>query len=66
VIRGVNEAGLKFDSRTGTGVVLHMLSCLAIDGRLGLTALGTSPEHAAKLYSATAELMSGLTSPARP
>lgn len=66
VIRGMNEAGLTFDSRTGTGVVLHMLSCLAIDGRLGLTAIGTSSEHAAKLYSATAELMSGLTSPARP
>ena len=29
-----------------------MLSCLAIDGRLGLTAIGRTPEHAAELYEA--------------
>ena len=53
VIRAVDEAGLQFDCSSGTGVVLHMLSCLAIDGRCGLTAIGRSPEHAAELYEAT-------------
>jgi PGM1 C-terminal domain len=52
VIDQVASAGLQFDPAKGTGVVLHMLSCLAIDGRLGLTAIGTSPDHAAQLYEA--------------
>ncbi|MGH8829414.1 MAG: peptide ligase PGM1-related protein [Jiangellaceae bacterium] len=37
----------------GTGVVLHMLSCLPIDGRFGLTAIGRTQEHAQHLYDAT-------------
>jgi hypothetical protein len=53
VIRSVGESGLQFDQRTGTGVVLHMLSCLAVDGRFGLTAIGNTPTHAAELYDAT-------------
>lgn len=53
VIRAVDEAGLTFDRARGTGVVLHMLSCLAIDGRFGLTAVGDSPDEAADLYDAT-------------
>ena len=50
VIAGVAAEGLELDPSTGTGVVLHMLSCLAIDGRMGLTAIGRTPEHAAQLY----------------
>jgi len=53
VIKSVADAGLQFDHRTGTGVVLHMLSGLAIDGRFGLTAIGRTAEHAAELYEAT-------------
>jgi hypothetical protein len=30
-----------------------MLSCLAIDGRFGLTAIGRTPEQAADLYERT-------------
>jgi|SRR5215469_11945889 len=52
VIAAVDSSGLQFDYASGTGVVLHMLSCLAIDGRFGMTAIGRSPEHAAKLYTA--------------
>ena len=48
VIDQLAVEGLEFDIETGTGVVLHMLSCLAIDGRLGLTAIGRTPEHAAE------------------
>ncbi|MGH2704726.1 MAG: peptide ligase PGM1-related protein [Actinomycetota bacterium] len=54
VIDSVSRAGLEFDRAAGTGVVLHMLSGLAVDGRFGLTAIGGSPEHAAELYEATA------------
>ena len=43
VIDVVRAAGLQFDTATGTGVVLHMLSGLAIDGRFGLTAIGRTP-----------------------
>lgn len=52
VIKAVEGAGLQFDVGTGTGVVLHMLSCLAIDGRFGMTAIGTSSAHAEELYQA--------------
>jgi hypothetical protein len=30
VIEAIRAAGLQFDPETGTGVVLHMLSCLAV------------------------------------
>ena len=35
--------------------MLHMLSCLAIDGRFGLTAIGRTPEQAANLYERTGD-----------
>jgi hypothetical protein len=52
VIAAIDAAGLRFDHRTGTGVILHMLSCLAIDGRFGVTAIGSSPAHADELFEA--------------
>ncbi|HEY3002642.1 MAG TPA: peptide ligase PGM1-related protein [Kribbellaceae bacterium] len=64
VIRAVAAAGLEFDHRTGTGVVLHMLSCLAVDGRLGLTAIGRTPAQAQSLYDATAVAIAELASTA--
>ncbi len=51
VVRVVRGAGLAFDHGSGTGVVLHMLSCLAIDGRMGLTAVGASRAQAADLFA---------------
>jgi hypothetical protein len=57
VLKTVADAGLQYDHTTESGVVLHMLSCLAIDGRLGLVAIGNSPEHAAQLYEATAHCL---------
>jgi hypothetical protein len=65
VIRAVDASGLRFDHRTGTGVVLHMLSCLAIDGRLGLTAIGRSRHHAQALYDATAAAIADLSACSR-
>lgn len=42
--------GLHFDQSTQTGVVFHMMSCLTECGRVGLTAVGGSPEQAWDLY----------------
>jgi hypothetical protein len=50
VMAAIVSAQLEYDWRTQTGVVLHMLSCLAIDGRFGLTAIGRDEQHASELY----------------
>jgi len=51
-IDAVADAGLQFDVDRGTGVVLHMLGGLAIDGRLGLTAIGHHAGHAGEIQEA--------------
>jgi hypothetical protein len=53
VIAALERAGLTWDASSRTGVVPHMLSCLAIDGRFGLTAIGDSSDHADELHQAT-------------
>jgi hypothetical protein len=50
----VEQAGIGFDHATGTGVVLHMLAGLLVDGRLGVTAIAEEPAEAQRLYDATA------------
>ncbi|HET7734689.1 MAG TPA: peptide ligase PGM1-related protein [Nocardioidaceae bacterium] len=57
VIEIVRTAGLGFDPNTSTGVVLHMLECLAVDGRFGLTAIGRSRAEADDLYDAVDEAL---------
>jgi hypothetical protein len=42
--------GLHFDQARRTGVVFHMISCLTECGRVGLTAVGDTPEDATRLY----------------
>jgi hypothetical protein len=56
-ISAVEEAGLGFDHATGTGVVLHMLSGLAVDGRIGLTAIGRTPVEAAELHDGVGKVL---------
>jgi PGM1 C-terminal domain len=46
----VAERGLGWDLETETGVVLHMVSALAVAGRIGLTAIGDDREQARALY----------------
>lgn len=58
VIDAVRAAGLAFGN--GSGVVLHMLSCLAIDGRFGLTAIADTPQEADRLVDATREAVDGI------
>ncbi len=56
-IAALRQAGLQFNPALGTGVVLHMLSCLAIDGRCGQTAIATSPAAAAQLAERAASVI---------
>jgi hypothetical protein len=44
--------GLHFDQSHQTGVVLHSMSGLAERGRMGLTAVGDSHEHADEIFAA--------------
>ena len=61
VIDAVADAGLQFDPETETGVILHMLTGLAIDGRFGLTAIAESPDEAARMHEATRAAVAGLS-----
>jgi hypothetical protein len=46
----VARHGLHFDQSSQTGVVFHMVSSLTEAGRVGMTAVGNSPEEAMALY----------------
>ena len=41
---------LHFDQARQTGVVFHMISALSENGRIGLTAVGDTPEQADATY----------------
>lgn len=60
VIDAVRDAGLQFSPETGRGVALHMLSCLAIDGRLGLTSIAPSLREAQDAASAVRWAIDGM------
>jgi hypothetical protein len=59
VIRQFRNAGLQFNPDTGKGVVLHMLSCLAVDGRFGLTAIAPTPQGASEIFDAAPSVVNG-------
>lgn len=46
----VSNHRLHYDHVSQTGVVLHMFSMVGALGKLGLTAIGDSPQHAAEIY----------------
>jgi hypothetical protein len=46
----VSERALGWDAERETGVALHMVSALAVAGRIGLTAIGDTPDDASALY----------------
>jgi PGM1 C-terminal domain len=46
----VAERDLGWDGETETGVVLHMVSALAVAGRIGLTAIGDTLDEARRHY----------------
>lgn len=46
----VAERRLGWDSERETGVVLHMVSAIAVAGRIGVTAIGDTLDEARSLY----------------
>lgn len=46
----VVQHGVHFDQSRRTGVVFHMISCLTECGRVGMTAVGDSPDEAWRIY----------------
>jgi len=53
----VVRRGLHFGQVRQTGVVFHMLSGLGSAGRLGLTAVGNSPEEACSIFDETKRVL---------
>ena len=53
----VATRGLHFDQSHERGIVFHMISCLTECGRLGMTAVGDSPEDAEELYRRAERLL---------
>ena len=47
----VPRRGLMWQSQPQTGIAFHLLSALAVAGRVGLTAVGNSPGQAEELYA---------------
>ncbi|MEO7270217.1 MAG: peptide ligase PGM1-related protein [Knoellia sp.] len=46
----VARTGLHYDAASQTGVVFHMISSVTEVGRVGMTAVGDSAQHARKVY----------------
>ena len=46
----VEDPRLHWSEETKTGVALHLVSAVAVAGRLGVTAVGTSPEDAERRF----------------
>jgi hypothetical protein len=45
----LTAAGIVYNPRSRVGVVPHLLDCLAVDGRMGYTAIGRSRQQVADL-----------------
>ena len=53
----VEERGLGWDEEQQTGVALHMVSALAVAGRIGLTAIADSHAEASRLYGRVKQVL---------
>ena len=53
----VARHGLHFDQSRQTGVVFHMISSLTEHGRIGVTAVGQSPEEAMRIYEEAKQVL---------
>jgi hypothetical protein len=60
----VSERALGWDAERETGVTLHMVSALAVAGRIGLTAIGDTPAEASALYRELKQTLDGLAAKA--
>ncbi|MBR8837957.1 MAG: carboxylate-amine ligase [Stigonema ocellatum SAG 48.90 = DSM 106950] len=48
---------LHFDTGTETGTVFHLMGCLSQFGKLGLTSIGDSPQHAEEIYNKVVKVL---------
>jgi hypothetical protein len=53
----VARHGLHFDQSSQTGVVFHMISSLSECGRVGMTAVGDTPEQAMAIYDGAQRIL---------
>ncbi|MUN09041.1 hypothetical protein GLX25_18205 [Agromyces luteolus] len=53
----VARHGLHFDPSRRAGIVFHMISSLTEHGRVGMTAVGDTPEHATALYERASRVL---------
>lgn len=60
VLEEVQAAGLVYDPRRTTGIVLHMLRSLPVEGRIAAVAIGEDPDEAHTFYVRLVELLDGL------
>jgi hypothetical protein len=60
----VEERHLGWDADRETGVALHMVSALAVAGRVGLTAIGDTPAEASALYREFKQALDGASAAA--
>jgi len=60
----VAERSLGWDAEREAGVTLHMVSALAVAGRIGLTAIGDTPSEAQALYRELKQTLDGLAAKA--
>jgi hypothetical protein len=60
----VAERSLGWDAEREAGVTLHMVSALAVAGRIGLTAIGDTPSEASALYRELKQTLDGLAAKA--
>ena len=60
VLDRVEDPRLRWDEDTKTGIALHLVSAVAVAGRLGVTAVGTSPEDAERRFHRAGQVVSEL------
>jgi hypothetical protein len=60
----VAERSLGWDAEREAGVALHMVSALAVAGRIGLTAIGDTPSEASALYRELKQTLDGIAAKA--
>jgi hypothetical protein len=63
VLDVIDEEGIGWDAGTNSGVVFHMISGVAVAGRVGFTAIGNSPGEAQDLYDRVGATLGRVASP---
>ncbi|MBA2298516.1 MAG: hypothetical protein H0W14_10830 [Actinobacteria bacterium] len=60
----VEERHIGWDAERESGIALHMVSALAVAGRIGLTAIGDTPLEASALYGELKQTLDGVAAKA--